>query len=145
MRSACLHGGVSCLHGGVSRSVFSLRLYNTILILNERYILTISRFSGKIKTAPVTLFYDCCTANGDKNASAATPQLLFASGGNAAFGSGTAALAALLSASGASTYEASATSFAGTLATTGLPSGSLFAPQFSALGGQNVSLYFEEV
>ena len=82
------------------------------------------------------------------NASATTVQVYYASNpGNAAFGSGTAALSAPLSASGTSTYEVSTTSFAGALATTGLSSGSLVAPQFTAVGGAVASLEieFEEV
>ena len=78
------------------------------------------------------------------NASATMVQVYYVSNpGNAAFGAGTAAFAAPLSASGTSTYEVSTTSFTGTLAATGLPSGSLWAPQFSAVGGTTASLEIE--
>lgn len=61
----------------------------------------------------------------------------------AAFRAGAAALSSTLSLFGASSYEASTTSFTGTLATTGIPSGSLLAAQFSAPGGAKVSLETE--
>lgn len=78
------------------------------------------------------------------NAAATTAQVYYVSNpGNAAFGAGTAILASALSAAGTTIYEVSTTVFTGSLATTGLPSGSLWAPQFSALGGTSASLEIE--
>lgn len=78
------------------------------------------------------------------NASPTTAQLYFTTApANAAFGSGTAALSGPLSLSGTGSYETSTTDFTGSLSTTGLVSGSLLAPLFSALGGSKVSLECE--
>lgn len=78
------------------------------------------------------------------NATATTAQVYYVSNpGSAAFGAGTAVLASALSAAGTTIYEVSTTVFTGSLATTGLPSGSLWAPQFSALGGTGASLELE--
>jgi hypothetical protein len=75
------------------------------------------------------------------NASATTVQLYFSSGGNAAYGTGTAALSSALSVSGASSYQASTTSFVS--GSQSLPTGYELAREFSALGGSGVTLFVE--
>ena len=69
------------------------------------------------------------------NANATTVQLYYSSApSNAAFGAGTTVFTNPLSLTSASNYEVSTTAFTGSLASVGIPSGSIFAAAYTAQG-----------